>query len=71
MSKAVREAFIHDPFSEEIALGLNAIGAEQCPHKRNPCILRCGVRCQYEGGKREWRVIPKAERLQWLEGFSL
>jgi hypothetical protein len=52
----LRKVFVKDPPSEAIAVALQAAGATACEHKRNPCLLRCGVRCAVEDmGRREWR----------------
>lgn len=59
------EAWVESPDSYAIAARLNAVGAEVCPHGRNPCILRCGVRLPLFGPARAWLVIGYAERLAW------
>lgn len=41
----MRAAFVDHPPSAEIAAALEAAGAAACSHGRNPCLLRCGVRC--------------------------
>jgi hypothetical protein len=61
----VRELFVPDPPSVEIAARLNAANADVCEHDRNPCYLRCGVRrWAYEPA---WVPIRKDDRLAWLE----
>lgn len=42
MSK-LRQLFVKNPLSAEIAAQLQAKEAVCCEHGRNPCILRCGV----------------------------
>lgn len=61
MSK-MREMFVEDPPSAEIAMRLNQHHAKVCDHGRNPCYLRCGVRFE----RACWSEIPKVERLEWL-----
>ena len=58
----VKAAFIDEPPSQWIAEWLDRRGASVCPHERNPCILRCGVR-RIRG---QWTVIPAMEREGWL-----
>ncbi len=67
-SEAVRKAFIENPASQEIANDLNYKDTNVCKHRRNPCILRCGVRKEYLAGVDKWRVIPQAQRHRWLDG---
>lgn len=42
---SLRAAMVEDPTSVEIAARLNAAGAMVCEHGLEPCVLRCGVRC--------------------------
>ncbi len=44
--------YIEDPDSEAIAGTLNAVPGSSCPHRRNPCIMRCGV----EQPSRSYRI---------------
>lgn len=42
---ALRLHMVIDPPSAATAARLEAEGATCCEHGRNPCALRCGVRC--------------------------
>lgn len=42
----LKDLYVTDPPSAEIAERLEAEGATDCEHNRNPCIMRCGVRCE-------------------------
>ena len=58
----VKAAFIEEPPSPMIVEWLNVLAARTCPHERNPCYLRCGVR----GINGFWEIIPPWERERWL-----
>lgn len=57
-------AFVEHPDSVTLAFGLNAMNAETCSHRRDPCLLRCGVERDRTG---KWLVIPYERRVKWLE----
>lgn len=44
MKHGALKIFVVNPNSEAIANELTGVRATVCVHKRNPCILRCGVK---------------------------
>ena len=42
----MKHLYVADPPSAEIVERLEAEGAVHCEHTRNPCIMRCGARCE-------------------------
>jgi hypothetical protein len=64
----VRDHFVENPPSADIAVRLNQARADVCEHQRSPCILRCGVAFNYS--TLAWQVIPADRRRRWLENME-
>ena len=70
MTSKLRQVFVDNPNSSEIAKGLNDTNAKRCAHDRDACFLRCGVRLavlpDLPAAPPTWCPIPLQERTKWL-----
>jgi len=65
---SARALWVPSPNSERIATALILGQQHLCPHGRDPCYLRCGVR-KALSSTGTWEVIPEPERRAWQQSL--
>lgn len=63
----LRNQFVMDPDSENIATSLTRTSSNACMHGRRHCYLACGVQRVKVGKYWRWSTISIEDRRAWLE----